>query len=32
MYFDEPIHTGRFPELHSGESSDERRKYGERQG
>ncbi|KAH0682061.1 hypothetical protein KY289_019813 [Solanum tuberosum] len=26
-YFDEPIHTGGFPELHSGE----RRKYGERQ-
>ncbi|KAH0678549.1 hypothetical protein KY284_019634 [Solanum tuberosum] len=26
-YFDGPIHTGRFPELHSGE----RRKYGERQ-
>ncbi|KAK4720831.1 hypothetical protein R3W88_011064 [Solanum pinnatisectum] len=26
-YFDGPIHTGRFPELHS----DERRKYGERQ-
>ncbi|KAG5608908.1 hypothetical protein H5410_020189 [Solanum commersonii] len=27
-YFDGPIHTGRFPELHSGK----RRKYGERQG
>ncbi|KAG5608902.1 hypothetical protein H5410_020183 [Solanum commersonii] len=26
-YFDVPIHTGRFPELHSGK----RRKYGERQ-
>ncbi|KAH0757150.1 hypothetical protein KY290_020643 [Solanum tuberosum] len=32
VYFDGPIHTGRFPELHSGESSDERRKYGKRQG
>ncbi|KAH0678541.1 hypothetical protein KY284_019626 [Solanum tuberosum] len=32
VYFDGPIHTGRFPELHSGESSDERRKYGERRG
>ncbi|KAH0682054.1 hypothetical protein KY289_019806 [Solanum tuberosum] len=31
-YLDGPIHTGRFPELHSGESTDKRRKYGERQG
>ncbi|XP_055801185.1 uncharacterized protein LOC129870420 isoform X2 [Solanum dulcamara] len=31
-YFDGPIHTGRFPELHSGENTNERRKYGERQG
>ncbi|OIT30425.1 PREDICTED: uncharacterized protein LOC109210008 [Nicotiana attenuata] len=31
-YFDGPIHTGRFPELRSGGSTDERRKYGERRG
>ncbi|CAN4106880.1 unnamed protein product [Withania somnifera] len=31
-YFDGPIHTGRFPELHSGGNTDERRKYGERLG
>ncbi|CAN4090140.1 unnamed protein product [Withania somnifera] len=31
-YFDGPIHTGRFPVLHSGGNTDERRKYGERRG
>ncbi|KAJ8562703.1 hypothetical protein K7X08_031155 [Anisodus acutangulus] len=31
-YFDGPIHTGRFPELRSDGSTDERRKYGERRG
>ncbi|KAJ8564944.1 hypothetical protein K7X08_001404 [Anisodus acutangulus] len=31
-YYDEPIHTGRFPELRSGGSTDERRKYGEGRG
>ncbi|CAN4090139.1 unnamed protein product [Withania somnifera] len=31
-YFDGPIHTGRFPELRGGGSTDERRKYGERRG
>ncbi|MCD7463740.1 hypothetical protein HAX54_051309 [Datura stramonium] len=31
-HFDGPLHTGRFPELHSGESTDERSRYGERRG
>ncbi|KAJ8562702.1 hypothetical protein K7X08_031154 [Anisodus acutangulus] len=31
-YYDEPVHTGRFPELRSGGSTDERGKYGERRG
>ncbi|CAN4106879.1 unnamed protein product [Withania somnifera] len=31
-YFDGLIHAGRFPELRSGGSTNERRKYGERRG